>query len=61
MPSISVRAKKSTQVTAEHTNEIELNICKILFGKPEGKRPLGPPGYRRDDYQKLTIRNRVSL
>jgi hypothetical protein len=31
--------------------------CKILVGKPEGKRPLGRPRRRRVDYIKIYLRD----
>jgi hypothetical protein len=32
------------------------NVCRILVGKPEGKRPLGMPGRRREDDIKIDLR-----
>jgi hypothetical protein len=32
------------------------NACRILLGKPEGKRPLGRPRCRWDDNIKMDIR-----
>jgi hypothetical protein len=32
------------------------NVCRILVGKPEGKRPLGRPRRRCVDYIKMDIR-----
>lgn len=51
----------ATQVTEGPANEIRLNVRKILVGKSENNRPFGPLGYRRDDYQKLTSRNSISV
>jgi hypothetical protein len=31
------------------------NVCGVLVGKPEGKRPLGRPGCRWDDYIKMNL------
>jgi len=30
-------------------------VYRILVGKPEGKRPLGRPGHRREDYIKIVL------
>jgi hypothetical protein len=27
----------------------ERNVCRVLMGKPEGKRPLGRPRHRWED------------
>ena len=32
------------------------NVCKVLVGKPEGKRPLGRPRRRREDNNKMNLR-----
>jgi hypothetical protein len=32
------------------TNEEKRNEHRILVGKPEGKRPLGKPRRRREEY-----------
>jgi hypothetical protein len=32
------------------------NACRILVGKPEGKRPLGRPGRRWVDNIKMNLR-----
>jgi hypothetical protein len=32
------------------------NTCRILVGKPEGKRPLGRPRSRRVDFIKIDLR-----
>jgi hypothetical protein len=32
------------------------NACRILVGKPEGKRPLGRPRRRWVDYVKMNLR-----
>jgi hypothetical protein len=32
------------------------NACRILVGKPEGKRPLGRPKYRWVDNIKMDLR-----
>jgi hypothetical protein len=54
------RDTKSTQVSGDYMNETELNVCKILVGKREAKRPFGTLGCIRDYYQKLTSRNNIS-
>jgi hypothetical protein len=38
------------------TNEGENNACRILLGKPEGKRPLGRPRHRWVDNIKMDLR-----
>ena len=30
-------------------------VCSVLVGKPEGKRPLGRPRHRREDYIKMDL------
>jgi hypothetical protein len=35
------------------------NAYRILVGKPEGKRPLGRPGYRCVDNTKMDLREIV--
>jgi hypothetical protein len=30
-------------------------VHRVLVGKPEGKRPLGRPGYRREDNIKMDL------
>jgi hypothetical protein len=32
------------------------NACRVLVGKPEGKRPLGRPGCRWEDNFKVDLR-----
>jgi hypothetical protein len=32
------------------------NACRILVGKPDGKRPLGRPGHRRVNNIKMYLR-----
>jgi hypothetical protein len=32
------------------------SVYRVLVGKPEGKRPLGRPGRRWEDYIKLDLR-----
>jgi hypothetical protein len=31
------------------------NVCRLLVGKPEGKRPLGRPRYRWIDNNKIDL------
>jgi hypothetical protein len=38
------------------TNGAKRNTCRILVGKPEGKRPLGRPRHRWVDNIKMDIR-----
>jgi hypothetical protein len=38
-----------------NTNRAKRNPCRILMGKPEGKRPLGRPRYRWVDSIKMDI------
>jgi hypothetical protein len=33
------------------------NACRILVGKPEGKRPLGRPRHRWVEYIKMDLRD----
>jgi hypothetical protein len=35
------------------------NACRILVGKPEGKRPLGTPRHRWVDNIKMDLRDRM--
>jgi hypothetical protein len=37
------------------TNEEKRNVCRLLIGKPEGKRPLGKPRHRRMDNIKTDL------
>jgi hypothetical protein len=30
-------------------------LCRVLVGKPEGKRPLGRPRLRREDHIKVDL------
>jgi hypothetical protein len=34
----------------------EMNACRILVGKPEGKRPIGRPRHRWVDNIKIDLR-----
>jgi hypothetical protein len=38
------------------TNGEKMNACRILVGKPEGKRPLGRPRRRWVDNTKMVLR-----
>jgi hypothetical protein len=38
------------------TNGEKRNVCRILVGKPEGKRPLGRPRRRFVDNIKMNLR-----
>jgi hypothetical protein len=40
------------------TNGEKRNVCRILVGKPEGKRPLGRPRRRCVDNIKIDLRER---
>jgi hypothetical protein len=33
----------------------ERGVCRVLVGKPEGKRPLGRPRCRREDNIKMDL------
>jgi hypothetical protein len=33
-----------------------INVCRILVGKPKGRRPLGRPGHRLVDNIKMDLR-----
>jgi hypothetical protein len=35
----------------------KMNVCMILVGKAEGKRPLGGPGCRWEDNIKMDLRD----
>jgi hypothetical protein len=34
----------------------ERNVCRVLMGKPEGKRPLGRPRRRWEDGIRMDLR-----
>jgi hypothetical protein len=34
----------------------KMNACRILVGKPKGKRPVGRPRHRWEDIIKMDIR-----
>jgi hypothetical protein len=34
----------------------KINACRVLVGKPEGKRPLGRPRRREEDNIKMGLR-----
>jgi hypothetical protein len=34
----------------------EIKMCKVLMGKPEGKRPLGTPRRRWEDGMRMDLR-----
>jgi hypothetical protein len=36
-----------------------IGACRVLVVKPEGKRPLGRPGRKRETYQYGSARNRL--
>jgi hypothetical protein len=40
---------------ASSTNGEIMNVCRLLVGKPKGKRPLGRPRYRSVDYIKMDL------
>jgi hypothetical protein len=35
---------------------VEREVCRVLGGKPEGKRPLGRPRHRREDGIRMDLR-----
>jgi hypothetical protein len=39
-----------------HVARIGENTCRILAGKPQGKRPLGRPRHRWEDNIKIDLR-----
>jgi hypothetical protein len=43
-------------VGACSTNGEKRNACRILVGKPEGKRPLGRPRHRWEDNIRMNLR-----
>jgi hypothetical protein len=43
------------------TNEEKRNACRILVGKPEGKRPLGRPRRRWVDNMKIDLKEDVMV
>jgi hypothetical protein len=43
---------------ARSTKEETRNACRILVGKPEGKRPLGRPRHRWVDSINIDLRER---
>jgi hypothetical protein len=45
-PSIIRMIKSETKVRACTKNGDKRKTCRLLVGKPEGKRPLGRPRYR---------------
>jgi hypothetical protein len=49
---------KSMKMRAGHVAHMgeKTNACKILVGKPEGKRPLGRPRHRWEDNIKMEHR-----
>ena len=47
--------KKSEMDGACSTCEEKRGVYRILVGKPEGKRPLGRPGHRWEDYIKMDL------
>jgi hypothetical protein len=48
--------KEDTMGRACSTNGEKRNSCRILVGKPEGKRPLGRPRYRWVGNIKIDLR-----
>jgi len=34
---------------------VRRGVYRVLFGRPEGKRPLGRPGHRRDGNIKMDL------
>jgi hypothetical protein len=53
-----IRMIKSKRMTwAEHVARMppKRNAYRILVGKPEGKRPLGRPRRRWEDYNKMDL------
>ena len=57
-----IRNLKSRRLRwAEHVARTEQsrNAYRVLVGKPEGKRPLGRPRHRWEDYIKMDLREVV--
>jgi len=53
-----MRAIKSRIMeSAEHVTRVgdRRGACRVLVGKPEGKRPLGRPRLRREDNIKMDL------
>jgi hypothetical protein len=50
------QVKEDVMRRACSTNWEKLNACRILVGKPEGKRPLGRPRRRWVDNIKMYLR-----
>jgi hypothetical protein len=44
---------------SEHHKGEKRNRCRVLVGKPEGKRPLGRPRYKWEDKTKTDVREGV--
>jgi hypothetical protein len=47
---------KKDELGRARTNGEKRNACRILVGKPEGKRPLGSPRRRWVDIIKMDLR-----
>jgi hypothetical protein len=58
LPSIITVIKSRSMRWAGHVGQMgeKRNAYWILVGKPEGKRPLGRPRYRRVDNIKMDLR-----
>jgi hypothetical protein len=57
-PNIIRKIKSRRMRWAGHVARMgeERNVCRVLIGKPEGKRPLGRPRHRRDDGIRMYLR-----
>jgi len=47
--------KKNEMGGACGTNGVRRGSCRVLVGKPEGKRPFGRPGHRWGDNMKMDL------
>jgi hypothetical protein len=61
LPSIIRMMKSKRMRSVGHVVRMreKRNACRILLGKPEGKRPLGRPNPRRVDYVVIDLRERM--
>jgi hypothetical protein len=53
---MQVQVKEDEIERACNTPGMKRNACRVLVGKPEGKRPLGRPKRRWEDSIKIDLR-----